>query len=311
MEEKTQTNFMVSVIIPVFNAEKFVKRAVLSAVELKEVGEVILIEDASPDNALKICEELENEYEKVRLFSHPNGENKGAAASRNLGIENAHYPYIAFLDADDWYLPTRFLKDKEIFENFINADAVYSSVILKNDQNDHSKIYGLNFDIRKSIGFNASPIEFYKKLIKIRHVIFQTNSVTIKKEFLIAEKLFDERLLLHQDSELWNRLIRRGVFFAGEIKKPVAVIRRHKNNRITSRSATSALKMIAVHIDNVGVVNLYNFEKVNLLKTILRLKSKYISNKWLRRLSYYYSYFIWIFRKRLFLQKFKKETLIN
>jgi len=47
--------FIVSVIIPVYNAEKFLRNAIESAVQLEEVGEVILVEDASPDNALMIC----------------------------------------------------------------------------------------------------------------------------------------------------------------------------------------------------------------------------------------------------------------
>jgi glycosyltransferase involved in cell wall biosynthesis len=311
MEGKTKTNFIVSVIIPVFNAEKFLEKAVLSAVELKEVGEVILIEDASPDNVLNICNRLEIKYKKVKLIRHPKGDHLGAGASRNLGIKLAHHSYIAFLDADDWYLSNRFLKDKKIFDKFPKADAVYSSVVKSGNKTGISKMYGVNFDIRRSIGFNASKVEFYKNILSLRQVPFHTNSVTFKKDFLLQGKLFDERLKLHQDTELWNRLIRRGYFYTGEFRKPVAVIRKHKNNRITSRSITSVLKMYAVFIENVGVDNLYEFEKTFLLKTILRLKSKSITNNWIRRLNYYSRYYIWISRKRIFLQKIEQETLSN
>src|SRR5690554_4082261 len=98
----------VSVIIPVYNAANFVTQAVESAVVLGEVGEVIVVEDGSPDNALDICRELADKYSKVKLFQHPNGENRGPGASRNLGIMNASFDFISFLDADDWYLPNRF-----------------------------------------------------------------------------------------------------------------------------------------------------------------------------------------------------------
>src|SRR5690349_14845174 len=93
----------VSVIIPVYNAAKFLRQAVESAVHLPEVAEIVLVEDRSPDNALQICGELVREFSKVKMYQHPNNENRGAGASRNLGIEKSTFPYVAFLDADDRY----------------------------------------------------------------------------------------------------------------------------------------------------------------------------------------------------------------
>ena len=120
--------FKVSVIIPVYNAEAYLRKAVESAVNLVEVGEIILIEDRSPDNALVLAKKLEQEFDKVKLFQHPDKKNHGAGASRNLGIEKAACEYIAFLDADDYYLPNRFVKDKLVFETHDNCDGVYSAV---------------------------------------------------------------------------------------------------------------------------------------------------------------------------------------
>ncbi|PMB23704.1 glycosyl transferase family 2, partial [Fischerella thermalis CCMEE 5198] len=58
----------ISVIIPVYNAEKYVRQAVESALSQPEVGEVILIEDASSDKSFKVCQELAHEYSLVKLF---------------------------------------------------------------------------------------------------------------------------------------------------------------------------------------------------------------------------------------------------
>jgi len=309
MNNRISIEFQVSVVIPVYNRERFLMQAVESALILEEVGEIILIDDGSSDGSLNLCKKLVKEHANIILLQHPGGINKGISASRNLGINNASQPFIAFLDSDDWYLPNRFFRGREIFEEFPKADVIYSSGILEENQDDLSKIYGLNFDIRKSIGFNSSPKEFYEKVIKINQIIFQTNGITIKKEFLLKHKLFDERLKLHEDSELWMRLLRNGFFFAGEIEKPVAVIRRHENNTITSRSAASALKMNAVFIENVGVSSLYNFEKVNLLKTIIRHKSKSYPGKWKRRLYYYSRFLLWSFHQEYFLNKFQKNIL--
>ncbi len=309
MNNRISTEFQVSVIIPVYNAEKFVVKAVESAVNLKEVEEIIVVEDSSLDNSLAICQLLEKKYKKVVLIQHPDKANHGEAASRNIGILMAKMDYVAFLDADDWYLPNRFLKDQEVFNKFYMADAVYSCTILEEDHNDVSKRNGAKYDIREKIGYDASVEKFYRSIIEARQNLHNTNSITIKRKFLIKEKLFDERLKLHTDSELWNRLKRRGSFFAGETKIPVAVIRRHENNTITARSAASTLKMYAIFIENVGVQNLYDFEKVNLLKSIIRYKSKSIPGTWNRRFYYYSRFFIGSLQKARFLNKFKKDVL--
>ncbi len=75
----------ISVIIPVYNAEKYVRNAGESALQQPESGEILLVEDNSPDNCLQLCRDLEREYEIVRLLRHADGRNHGAGASRNLG----------------------------------------------------------------------------------------------------------------------------------------------------------------------------------------------------------------------------------
>src|SRR5687767_10956534 len=105
----------ISVIIPVYNAEKYVTQAVESALQFEEVYEVILIEDKSPDNALEVCRQLAEKNDRVKLFQHPDKGNHGAGPTRNLGLENATGDFIAFLDADDYYLPNRFDAEKELF----------------------------------------------------------------------------------------------------------------------------------------------------------------------------------------------------
>ena len=105
--------FRVSVVTPVYNAAEFVTRAVESALAQPETGEVLLIEDNSPDNSLRVCRELAEKHEKVRVLRHPDGGNHGAGASRNLGMQNARFDYIGFVDADNFDLLNRFAKTKE------------------------------------------------------------------------------------------------------------------------------------------------------------------------------------------------------
>ncbi|MFV9691842.1 MAG: glycosyltransferase family 2 protein, partial [Desulfobacteria bacterium] len=115
----------ISVIIPVYNAEKYVRNAIESALQQPETGEILLVEDNSPDNCLQICRDLEKKHEIVELLRHPDGRNHGAGASRNLGIKNAKFDYISFLDADDYYLPGRFEAARRLFEKYHDIDGVY------------------------------------------------------------------------------------------------------------------------------------------------------------------------------------------
>ncbi|MCK5740987.1 MAG: glycosyltransferase family 2 protein, partial [Chlorobi bacterium] len=115
---------LISIIIPVFNADKYLRESVASALAQPETTEVILIEDGSSDHSLELCRELVDEYEKVLLFAHPDNANLGASSSRNLGITNARSEFIAFLDADDYYLENRFKIAVEIIEKNPSADGV-------------------------------------------------------------------------------------------------------------------------------------------------------------------------------------------
>ena len=117
----------ISVITPVYNAEKYITQAVESALRFDEVYEVILVEDQSPDNALEVCKKLAQKYDRVKLFQHPDKGNHGAGASRNLGLEKATGDFIAFLDADDYYLPNRFEAEKELFKN-PDVEGVYGAI---------------------------------------------------------------------------------------------------------------------------------------------------------------------------------------
>ena len=107
----------ISVIIPVYNASAFLKKAVNSALQFEEVKEILLLEDCSTDDSLEICRKLAEENTKIKLFQHPDKGNHGAGASRNLGLSKASQDFISFLDADDYYLPNRFKAENELFKN--------------------------------------------------------------------------------------------------------------------------------------------------------------------------------------------------
>lgn len=91
---------MISVIIPIFKAEKFLHRCIDSILAQSYTDfELLLIDDGSPDNCGAICDEYAVKDSRVRVFHKENG---GVSSARNLGLDNAVGDYIAFCDADDY-----------------------------------------------------------------------------------------------------------------------------------------------------------------------------------------------------------------
>lgn len=100
-EEKKRIK--VSVIIPVYNEEKYLDQCLLSVCNqtLKEI-EIICIDDGSTDNSLEILERFEKQDSRCKLLKQ---HNQYAGVARNLGIQNANGKYLCFLDADDFFAP--------------------------------------------------------------------------------------------------------------------------------------------------------------------------------------------------------------
>ena len=91
---------LISVIVPVYNCEKYLGKCVNSIVEQKYDNiEIILVNDGSTDNSGNICNDLKSRYSNIRVFHQ---DNKGQASARNVGIIHACGEYIGFVDSDDW-----------------------------------------------------------------------------------------------------------------------------------------------------------------------------------------------------------------
>lgn len=93
----------ISVIVPVYKAEAFLKKCADSILSQTFSDlELLLVEDGSPDESGKLCDEIAAADPRVRVFHKPNG---GVSSARNLGMAEASGTYLAFADADDWLPP--------------------------------------------------------------------------------------------------------------------------------------------------------------------------------------------------------------
>lgn len=107
-------NPVISIIIPVYKAEAYLLRCVNSIIsQTFKDWELLLIDDGSPDNSGKICDEIQNQYKSlnIQVFHKSNG---GVASARETGIQHATGEYSIHVDPDDWIDPTT-------LEEFLNS----------------------------------------------------------------------------------------------------------------------------------------------------------------------------------------------
>ena len=235
----------ISVIIPVYNAAAFLEKAVHSALQFEEVQEVLLIEDQSTDNSLEVCKKLAQGNSKIKLFQHHDKGNHGAGASRNLGLEKASAEFIAFLDADDFYLPNRFQAEKELFKNekiegvFGAIGTAFLSEKGKKEFQEKFKENTLN-----TVNYEAEGKEIFEGFFgngAFLGAFFSLIALTVRRSALEREALkFNEKLRVHQDSDFITKLMYHCHLHTGIIDQPVSMRGVHDDNRITAVKNYSA-----------------------------------------------------------------------
>ena len=151
----------VSVIMPVYNSEKYLRKAVDSILNQDFEGyELILVDDGSPDNSGKICDEYAANNENVKVVHKTNG---GICSARNAGLDVAQGEYIGFCDNDDQYLPG-LLKDNYEIAKSNNVDLLRYSKI-KRMEKDDGRVWET---VTKLEDMVIEKKDFYKHYINIR-----------------------------------------------------------------------------------------------------------------------------------------------
>lgn len=192
---------LISVIIPAFNASEFIGETLDSVFSQTFTDfEVIVINDGSPDTH-ELERVLQRFPSKLRYLKQ---ENQGAAAARNTGLRAAEGEFVAFLDADDTWLPLFMEKQLDLLKRN-NADFVFADALLFGD----SPIAGRTFmQIEPPLG-DVTP----ENLLSVKVTIL-TSTVLARKAPILEAGLFDESLRRGQDFELWLRLAKAGARFA-------------------------------------------------------------------------------------------------
>ena len=263
--------FKVSVITPVYNAAEFVTRAVESALAQPETGEVLLIEDGSPDDSLAVCRQLAAKYEKVRLLQHPGGGNRGAGASRNLGMKNAHHEYIAFVDADNFYLPERFQVTKETFKQNPDCEGVYEAIgiYVENDKALERWVKSKRQSVDTLVTLNTiiDPSQLGPTLIVGKCGSLTLDGLVLKKYVIEKSGLMNPELHLHQDTDFLIKSALIARLYPGSLDAPVAMEGVHEHNRFSAPRSQAQ-----IYSDRMAYwLSLYHWAQKNASREVQRM----------------------------------------
>jgi glycosyltransferase involved in cell wall biosynthesis len=183
-----------SIVIPVYNKEKFVGKTLKSVLEQTCTDfEIIIINDGSTDNSESVIQTFKDD--RIHYFSKENG---GVAVARNFGIEKAKSDFICFLDADDLWHP-KFLATMKSFIERLPEEKVFACAI--EIETEH-KIIPANYSITPKKPFEI--VDFFDASQK--ECVLWTSSVAIHKSVFENVGHFDTQIIKGEDTELWIRI---------------------------------------------------------------------------------------------------------
>jgi glycosyltransferase involved in cell wall biosynthesis len=219
----------VSVIMPVYNAAPFLDRAIQSALDQPQVVELIAIDDASTDGSERILSAWAEKSDRVIYLPALSKEPQRAAAARNRGLAVATAPFIAFLDADDYYLPGRFTRTEAYFKAHPEVEGLVEPVEVRYEEKytgPSLKREKLGYKLRQStLWGNLSYFDIVKPGLPI-------NGWTLKRRTIHKVGYFKELQYQKEDLDFLRRLVYYSipVSIAGWEQSSVAIYAHHEIN---------------------------------------------------------------------------------
>ncbi len=201
----------VSVITPAYNVSRFVSKTIKSVLnQTYQNWEMIIIDDVSTDNSVNIVEKYVKRDNRFRLIKLE--KNSGPAIARNIGIKEAKGRYIAFLDADDLWLPEKLEKQLKFMNEYDLAFTYLSYKLIDEEGNDLGE-----FITKEKIT--------YKSMLKTCSVGCLTAIYDTQK----LGKVYMPNILKRQDYGLWLKILKQIGSTRG-ILEPLAIYRIRKNS---------------------------------------------------------------------------------
>ncbi len=190
----------VSIIIPVYNSEKYIADTIASALnQTWENTEIIVVDDGSIDSSLSVIKGIEDE--KLKIYTK---KNEGVCVARNFGLNKATGKYIQWLDHDDILEENKIEKQISFIKNhnLKEFDVVYSHYV--NFLDSVSNIL-LNDFFHKEKSYNY-PLELFNDMLIARTIILPA-SYLMHKNLIVEAGGWDENLLNNEDGEFYSRVM--------------------------------------------------------------------------------------------------------
>ena len=211
----------VDVIIPAYNAERFIGETIQSVLAQTYLPrKIIIVNDGSVDSTVEVIQNFKSEI--IEIISVENG---GISYARNIGIRASKADYVAFLDADDLWEPDKLKAQVEALIANPKAKVVYSYAIMVDEEGIYDET---------AYSYNNKP---YPSGKLFETILFDwiipsgsSSSVMVESELVKSVGMFDEDLRYREDVDLWLRLAKRTDF--------VLVAKEHVRIRIYPKSHT-------------------------------------------------------------------------
>jgi len=217
----------ISVIIPTYNRAMLLRSAINSVLsQTYDDYEIIVIDDGSTDDTAEVVKEFP--ADKLRYVFQ---ENNGRSAARNNGIKIARGEYIAFLDSDDLFLPTKLELQAQFLDNNPDYGLVYSFAKTVDESGKLLHQYFYEGDLSGWI---------YPDLLSLRNNVITTPTVMVRAQIIAELGGFDETMDICEDLDLWCRIAR--TYEVMQIRQHLASIGLRSGERLNIIESVAARK---------------------------------------------------------------------
>ena len=238
----------VSVVMPAYNAARYIE-ASISSVQAQSFSdwELLVIDDASNDETLKILERMSGKESRIRVLR--NESNRGVAESRNRGVLEAKGEWIAFLDSDDLWRADKLEKQLGLIDTNSQCDMVFCAArCISEDGCETGKV----FEVPAGIDYRA--------ILGANNIV--CSSVVIRKSWIVRYPFASGEL--HEDFICWARMLRDGCRALG-MQEPMVKYRLRRGSK--SFNKLKSAKMMINSYRQLGVsftTSLISFAKYTL-----------------------------------------------